>query len=118
MPSGRENGPENSNSTRRDDGTPWMLRRSRGAGNAASDASVWSIGIPGGCIGSPSERCAIASSDLALSRHENDNLSKYASEVTMMRFALGTHMLYTPGERTLRPKLMPRQARVSILVFK
>eukprot|EP00965_Chrysotila_dentata_P239239 6202985-Pleurochrysis_carterae.AAC.1 len=117
MPSGRKKGRENSNSTRRDDGTLWVLRSGRGAGSAASETSVRIVGIPGGCVGSPSERCAIASLGLALSRHGNDSSSKYASEVTTNRFALGTQMLYAPGESTFSPKMMPSQARASILLL-
>eukprot|EP00965_Chrysotila_dentata_P010938 356076-Pleurochrysis_carterae.AAC.1 len=34
-----------------------------------------------------------------------------------MRFALGTQMLYAPGERMLRPRLIPTHARASIVVL-
>eukprot|EP00965_Chrysotila_dentata_P100809 3329934-Pleurochrysis_carterae.AAC.1 len=50
MPSGLEKGPENNNSTRRDGEarSALALRRGRGAGSAASDASAPRGGRPGG----------------------------------------------------------------------
>eukprot|EP00965_Chrysotila_dentata_P080703 2662923-Pleurochrysis_carterae.AAC.1 len=49
--------------------------------------------------------------------HGKSSSSKYAPEVVTMRLALGTHMLYAPGDRTLRLRLMPTQARASIAVL-
>eukprot|EP00965_Chrysotila_dentata_P079614 2625286-Pleurochrysis_carterae.AAC.1 len=34
-----------------------------------------------------------------------------------MRLALGTQMLYAPGDCTLRPRLTPTHARASIVVL-
>eukprot|EP00965_Chrysotila_dentata_P115495 3816782-Pleurochrysis_carterae.AAC.1 len=65
----------------------------RAAGNAASAASLPSGGRPGGWEESPSLRCAMASFGFDESIQGNSNSSKYTSDVTTMRFALGTQML-------------------------
>eukprot|EP00965_Chrysotila_dentata_P020293 672465-Pleurochrysis_carterae.AAC.2 len=44
----------------------------------------------------------------------NDLSLKYTSEAMTMRCELGTQIWYAPGERTLRPRLMPTQALESI----
>eukprot|EP00965_Chrysotila_dentata_P193845 6176000-Pleurochrysis_carterae.AAC.1 len=100
MPSGLEKGPENSKSTRRDG----IGRRSaefrigRAAGNAASAASAPSGGNPGGCKESQSQGCATVSVAFGGSNKGKSSSSKYASEVITMRLALGTQMLYAPGD--------------------
>eukprot|EP00965_Chrysotila_dentata_P046830 1554312-Pleurochrysis_carterae.AAC.2 len=46
--------------------------------------------------------------------HRKSRLLKYTSDATTMRLAVGTQMVYAPGERTLRPKLIPTQALASM----
>eukprot|EP00965_Chrysotila_dentata_P000416 13985-Pleurochrysis_carterae.AAC.1 len=59
----------------------------------------------------------MASAALDVSSHGKRSSSKYTSEVVTMRLALGTQMLYAPGERTLRPRLIPTHARASMVVL-
>eukprot|EP00965_Chrysotila_dentata_P231748 6198544-Pleurochrysis_carterae.AAC.1 len=100
MPSRLENGPENSKSTRRDGvgRRTEAFRMGRTAGNAASAASAPIGGNPGGCDESPSQGCATASVGFGESNHGKSSSSKYTSEVITMRLALGTQMLYAPGD--------------------
>eukprot|EP00965_Chrysotila_dentata_P100406 3317802-Pleurochrysis_carterae.AAC.1 len=119
MPSGLEKSTKKSMSTLREvfgvlllDG---VIRR--GGTNAASAQVVEGRVMPGGCLPSSSARCAnpvrvefTGSQGIVCS-------SKYTSDVTTTRPTVGTQMLYAPGERTLRPKLISIQARGSMRVF-
>eukprot|EP00965_Chrysotila_dentata_P117982 3900225-Pleurochrysis_carterae.AAC.2 len=59
----------------------------------------------------------MASADFEASNQGKRSSSTYTSDVTTVRFALGTQILYAPGERTLRPRLTPSHARASIVVL-
>ena len=86
-----------------------------GGGVGATDGvpGGWESSI-GGVVGGGDSRSSCRS---PRSRNGKWPSSKYASDVTTMRPAEGTRMLYAPGERELRPKLIPTQARGSMVVF-
>eukprot|EP00965_Chrysotila_dentata_P131314 4341155-Pleurochrysis_carterae.AAC.1 len=120
MLSGREKDPEKRSNTRRDVfmadvrvvGARWC-----GAGMAGSVAVCDGGGSPGGWSTSASQELAIAWSAGDDGSQGNDLSLMYTSEAMTMRLELGTQIWYAPGERTLRPRLMPTQALDSIRVL-
>eukprot|EP00965_Chrysotila_dentata_P124196 4104605-Pleurochrysis_carterae.AAC.1 len=119
MPSGREKGPEKRMSTLREAFGVFLLGNwiRRGGANAASAQAPEGRVTPGGCVPWSSARCANPVRGELTGNQGNVCSSKYTSDVTTVRPIVGTQILYAPGERMLRPRLMPIQARGSMRVF-
>ena len=135
MPSGLSYGPEKRSSTRREAGAPASASNELprlpakpaeggevGAAGVEGGGGAGTVeGVPGGWVSSTGGAVGggVSRSSCLSPRSRNGKCpsSKYASEVTTIRPAEGTKILYAPGERALRPKLIPTQARGSMVVF-